>query len=372
MFCKAPFTSQSQWHGGSSQMCCNDKNMSRIPMAEEWNSEDRKQARLDFIEGKIPDRCNHCVYIKDFGSLPKWYDRVIPETKEELIAMCDPDGHINAKPKYLHMSPSNKCQLACRMCTPCNSTMFGKVFGKEFEGGFPPEDIVEYIRSCADNLVYFVYHGGEPTLSPEFQDIIDILTPYGDQMELCMLSNGMNKNIDWDELRKFRDVSFIFSVDGTKKYNDYQRVFSDLDRVVRNIKLAQEELPHMKLLFNHAVSNLNVTDVPEFYQMMVETFPDAISLHHGVVVEPPYYDLCNLPEYQREVVLEKIEALDTSEFPEVYKEAYDKVSRLVKTVFKDKPFNEDTWRTFITEEFRKKHKIKGSMGINEIIPIKSI
>jgi len=89
------------------------------------NTAQKKQVRKEMLEGKRPDECDYCWKIEDAGG---WSPRItlspIYTLKDENIiastAKLAPDADVY--PKYLELSFSNTCQLACSYCDAQQST----------------------------------------------------------------------------------------------------------------------------------------------------------------------------------------------------------------------------------------------------------
>jgi organic radical activating enzyme len=374
MFCKAPFVSQAQWADGRVSMCCNDSVATHGTMEEEWNNDSRKEARIAFSNGEIPERCKRCVKIHKGAGLVHHYDHTVAREKEELIALVKPDGSMEATPSYLHMSPSSKCQLACRMCSANVSSTYAKTFNEPVLAQVKPEDVVGYVAACAPNLEYYVFHGGEPLMSPYFNEIMQELIKFKDQIHYCVLGNGMSlksKGVDaiqW--FKEFKSSEFMFSIDGTAKVNEYQRVFANTETITKNIHRIHNEVPNMGIKFNHTLSNLTVQDLPDFYNWAALEFPWIENLNHGVVHYPYEYQVHNLKDYMREELLEKLNDMDSASLPHEYKVALEEVTARLKWMFEETPFDMKLWNQFYIKDQAKSRVLSNVSPLIEIVKIK--
>ena len=118
-----------------------------MTLDDEWNSERRKEIRRAFMVGEVPDTCKSCIKRQTMNdsTLPSWIAEVI-DADQHLQAVL-PDGTMPVLPAYLHLSPSNKCNLACRMCCGNNSSMYAKhVDGIDLVIDHGDENYLAYIK----------------------------------------------------------------------------------------------------------------------------------------------------------------------------------------------------------------------------------
>lgn len=165
-------------------MCCNDQHIQYNSLEEEWNSPERQEVRKAFLEGKVPDRCKSCIERceQDLGE-------TLPIHMNETIAEVEP-AVIMETPRYLHISPSNRCNLACRMCSIPISTMYGRAFGTELKNDNATPEFFEYLRKAAPTLDHYVFHGGDPIYEGNMLKILKILYPYRENIEINVITNG--------------------------------------------------------------------------------------------------------------------------------------------------------------------------------------
>lgn len=95
---------------------------SHVPYNDYWNQEDKKAMRvamkLNDFEG-LPKECKACL--SSSTSHSKFYEErtEFHETAKLVLEEMHEDGFIE-QPRitFLAIGTSNKCSMACRMCTP--------------------------------------------------------------------------------------------------------------------------------------------------------------------------------------------------------------------------------------------------------------
>lgn len=387
LMCKAPFVSQAQWTSGAVCMCCNDTRSTESSLEEEWNSEERKKTRRQILNNQVPKRCKSCL-LKS-SSLIGHYNDNLNITDEQLIAACDPDGFMNTPPVYLHLSPTNKCQLACRMCSKQVSSTFDKLYS-DIDSPYTknkrntlvnPDDVVAYVRKVLPTLQEYVFHGGEPMMSSYFEDIVGSLLEVKDTVRLVILGNGMTINTPQGEkaialMKQFKEVEFILSLDGIPEVNDYQRCLSDANTIVNNVKYLREVIPHLELRLNHTLTNISIIKITEFYDFVLEHFPGLHSLNHGFVRTPEEFQVKNLPDMVRKRILKELNEYDPSHLPFVFIKAFTEMKMTVEREFA-LPFDPKVWAKFIKYDAdisRVHHKNGNTFTpiMSLLIPVKSV
>jgi sulfatase maturation enzyme AslB (radical SAM superfamily) len=352
--------SQAQWAFGHTLMCCNDTEGVSLSLQDEWNCKARKSTRRAWMNGQVPKRCRRCIsdhYHEHEHGLLGYYDQTISVSAEDLIAMCKPDGTMTHNPKYLHVSPSSKCQLACKMCNKGTSTQYDRVFSNGDGVAIQNSDAIERVIECADSLEFVVLHGGEPVLAPDLKTMIDALEPFASKVGMSVLTNGMTlkgKGITLFEiLDRFEYAEVIVSLDGTKPANDGQRVFASFDKIVGNLKAIHEQFPLVRIKVNHTLTNMNAADLPEFYRALQRELPFVAMLNHGVVVSPKHYAVHNMPEQERLALMSKLNAANLDEFPPQVVGEFEKVRTRIDTFFRKNEFDRELYKQYLKEEIDK-------------------
>lgn len=224
----------------------------------------------------------------------------------------------NIKPAFIHVSLSNHCNSSCRMCFPTYSSHLTTNLKKINE--LPENHTVleqwsnddekwqNFLELIKDNqnLLSLHFMGGEPLLHKRFYEFVDwAIENNQTNYYLTFVTNGTIYNKDlFQKLEKFKTVHLELSVENFGLTNNYIRIDSTYNEVLKNYKLYK----------NHAKS-LNFT-------IVLRTVPQALSIkeYHTVIDFALKNDLAidnnvlTTPEFLKIVVLPKDLKKEIKEF----------------------------------------------------------
>lgn len=131
----------------------------------------------------------------------------------------------------------------------------------EVERWFPEKFLGDHIEH-----MLFCGASSEPTLNPEFVDIVDY---FSDKVNLISMStNGSTRNADWwYELGKTK-IHPIFSIDSLKPDNNLYRIGSNTDKILENMRAftaAGGKCTLKHILFKH-----NQDEIDDFIKITEE------------------------------------------------------------------------------------------------------
>lgn len=169
----------------------------------------------------------------------------------------------------MEIKTNNLCNLKCRMCHPLDSTSWTdwseveefyvkegnflpKVINKlnlknkPFQEGFADKD--HFWENLRRNAPYFrrvEFAGGEPLMDPNHYKILDLLAPYGKNIEIKYATNGTTLGIKGgrtvhDYWPKFKSVAVNVSIDGIHDVYEYVRGNGKFSDVEENIKIIKQ------------------------------------------------------------------------------------------------------------------------------------
>ena len=344
-FCMHPFTGLATREDGAIQVCCRSHPIGFIqdaPLEYHWNSETITRIRRQVLRGERPKECEPCFSLEDQG---------VESLRQRHIAGVIPEARINLYPDALgkmahdftmpfeiptmELKLNNLCNLKCRMCHPGDSTSWndwseikefykdeGKVIYQLVEDHDLEkkplldkfEDNPNWWASLEKNLPYFrrvEFAGGEPLMDPQHYRILDMLAPYGHQIEIKYATNltmlgKSNRNI-WEYWPKFKSVAVNVSIDGLGLSYEYIRGNASWAELVNNIKQIQTISNISRIVGAVAVqvSNIMILD------KMIEYFLDDIGIvfYTNMVKYPNVLSIQVLPEPLKEIAYNRLEAI---------------------------------------------------------------
>jgi MoaA/NifB/PqqE/SkfB family radical SAM enzyme len=278
-FCMHPFTGLATREDGAVKVCCRSQPVGWIQeqsMEDIWNSAAVREVRRQVLCGERPEVCKPCFDLEDQGveSLRQRHiNGVIPEARINLY----PDALDALRDDYtmpfefptMEIKINNLCNLKCRMCNPLDSTSWqdwdqvkpfyekennylvptvAKLVRKPGQYIGPFDDTENWWNSFEKLLPHFKrveFAGGEPLMDPQHYKILDMLKPYGKNIEIKYATNGTTLGISkgrtiHDYWPHFRSVAVNVSLDGIHDVYNYIRGNGDFSQVEANIKEIQK------------------------------------------------------------------------------------------------------------------------------------
>jgi MoaA/NifB/PqqE/SkfB family radical SAM enzyme len=345
-FCMHPFTGLATREDGAIQACCRSHPIGFIDketLEEVWNNDNMKRIRQQVLNGERPKECEPCFGLEDHGVESLRQRHIEPKIPESRITLYPnaldslrEDFSMPFEMPTIELKLNNLCNLRCRMCHPMDSTAWTD--WDQVENFYKKEkniltSIVEmhdlkkkpFLDKFQDNpkwwksleklLPYFrrvEFAGGEPLMDPQHYRILDMLAPYGHQVEIKYATNltilGINKGRTiYDYWPKFKSVAINVSIDGIGESYEYIRGNGNWKELVDNIKRVQQ-IPNITRIVGAVavqVSNALVLD------QMIEYFLDELGIvfYTNMVKYPKLLSIQVLPQELKNEVVEKLKAV---------------------------------------------------------------
>lgn len=340
-----PFTGLATREDGAIQVCCRSHPIGFIQhntLEEIWNNDAMMRVRQQVLNDERPPECAPCFELEDQGveSLRQRHIAgVIPESRislypDALATMMD-DYTMPFEIPTMEIKLNNLCNLKCRMCHPMDSTSWND--WDEIEEFYTQEDnivvgLVEkhnlknkpYLDKFEDNqnwwdsfeklLPFFrrvEFAGGEPLMDPQHYRILDMLIPYGHQLEIKYATNltmlGKNTRTIWEYWPKFKSVAVNVSIDGYESSYEYIRGNASWGTLIDNIKQVQT-IPNVSRIVGAVavqVSNVLILD------KMIEYFLDTLGIvfYTNIVKYPTVLSVQVLPTALKELAISRLESI---------------------------------------------------------------
>lgn len=276
-------------------------NFNHTTLEEAWNSSYMRNVRKMMLQGEKPASCLKCYKEEDAGHLSKrnweteyWSNRY---NLEELVKETQEDGSTPVKIRYIDLRMGSKCQLACVMCSPHDSSGWikewqeiypqiqneklkntsqwenkGRVHGASYNWHKNNPRFWNELMEQVPNMYQLYFAGGESLIIEEHYDLLEecIKRGYAKNIELRYNSNAVEWRDDlFDLWNEFKRVRFHYSIDAYGEQNDYIRypsswkhqeeVFWKLDQTSSNVEVTTAT----------TVMLLNIGYIPEFVKWKV-------------------------------------------------------------------------------------------------------
>jgi MoaA/NifB/PqqE/SkfB family radical SAM enzyme len=341
-----PFTGLATREDGAVKVCCRSHPIGHIndnTLEEIWNNDNMRRIRKQVIGGNRPPECEPCFSLEDQGveSLRQRHvNGTIPEARIRLypraIESMNSDFTMPYNIPTMEIKLNNLCNLKCRMCNPTDSTSWNdwdqveefydkeknfisenvrtlNLVRKPYLDKF--EDNPNWWSSFEKNLPNFrrvEFAGGEPLMDPQHYRILDMLKPYGHQIEIKYATNGTTLGISkgrtiHDYWPHFRSVAVNVSIDGIGSVYEYIRGNSNWNEVVQNIQEIKT-LPNVSRVVGAVavqISNILILD------KMIELFLNELGIvfYTNMVKYPTVLSAQVLPNELKALALTKLKAV---------------------------------------------------------------
>ena len=340
-----PFTGLATREDGAICACCRSHPVGFIDeqsLEEIWNNDTMRRIRQQVLNDERPPECAPCFNLEDQG---------VESLRMRHIAGKIPEARINLYPDALdkmshdftmpfeiptmELKLNNLCNLACRMCHPMDSTSWTdwnevKQFYKQ-EGNImyalvedlnlenKPhldkfQDNPEWWASLEKLLPHFrrvEFAGGEPLMDPQHYRILDMLAPYGNQIEIKYATNlttlGKGGRNIFDYWPKFKSVAVNVSIDGIGDVYEYIRSNASWSELMANLRQIRN-IPNISRIVGAVtvqISNVLILD------KMCEFFLDKLGIvfHTHRVAYPKLLSAQVLPKPLKALAIMRLEAL---------------------------------------------------------------
>lgn len=319
-------------------------NLATTSLADSWNNSYMMETRKMMMRGEKPASCLKCYKEEEAGhrskrmwETEKWMREV--GINDILKGYNHETGEAPPQIRYVDLRLGSKCQLACVMCSPHdssnwvkdhkaiwpniqnqklkNSMAWEKESGKlAWSGGSynwhkKNPMFFEELYQQIPNLKQMYWAGGEPLIHDEHYQLLEKIIEDGhaSQIELRYNSNGLEWREDLFDLWKhFKHVIYHFSIDDMEDRLHYIRYPATWDHLTANIRLL-DNYPHgnLKLTAAYTVLALNIANFPNFIKWKLENnfklfnkWPDGGGLiDNHLAYWPPQLNVKALPEWYK-------------------------------------------------------------------------
>ena len=322
-------------------------NFNHTTLEDAWNSGYMRNVRKMMLRGEKPASCLKCYKEEDAGHLSKrnwetdyWGRRY---DIDELVAETKADGSIPPKIRYIDLRMGTKCQLACVMCSPHDSSGWikdwqeiypqmeneklkntsawenkGRNHGASYNWHKNNPRFWKELMEQVPHMYQLYFAGGESLVIDEHYELLEecIKQGYAKNIELRYNSNAVEWRDDlFDLWNEFKRVRFHYSLDAYGEQNNYIRYPSDWNHEVEEMWKLDQTSDKIELTSATTIMALNVAYIPEFVKWKtMEGFnkwnkwplgAGGINLHFAYW--PPQLNVKVLPKEIKKQITEKYE-----------------------------------------------------------------
>jgi len=288
-------------------------------LLEIWHNSAWQKFREQHRNNKQPAGCRSCWETEKNGVL---------STRQTALKEYSVD-YDNPNIQEVEIRFGNLCNLQCRHCSPKYSSQWMKQIKqnknlleemKKFDDSSTklsitelPDNIIEEFKTIAPTLKRIKITGGEPLMHPKHKDLLQSLR--GHEHNIWLEYNTNLHIIDdvIDYWKKFKKVTCRVSVDADEKTFSYVRTNGDYNKLKNNwfaIESAMQDRIENRTLDLHATCTVNVLNVFNIPKIMQEFTDLGSRFHVSFVQYPKMMNIKNLPEWQKQQLVNKLSKID--------------------------------------------------------------
>jgi len=296
-----PFIGMQATHRGNA-LCCSSQRRIKGSVKEFWQSDYLKDVRQKMLKGEPVPECNGCYKQEalDQMSLRQRYNNHFKDKTQKHY------------PQYLDLDFSNLCNLQCIMCNPGRSSQWSKELGEKLIKPIG-KDSIDQILDMSENVEHILLQGGEPSIMPEFEYLLQSLVDKGLSKNITIdcISNLTNvKNKFYNLLESFKKVDIDVSVDAYGLQNDYIRFPSKFKTIEKNLNELSEKSYQVNLgITIQVLSMFRFYDFLSWISKMQKIFENKrkkLGLNMWFVNDPAMLDIHTAPNRLKEHFVNQI------------------------------------------------------------------
>lgn len=327
-FCSMPFNSLEISPDGTCQVCCKIRspirkdngelyNVLNDNLNDIWNSGDLVRLRAQFLADGRPDDCELCWTEEKAGVKSLRQQTANNSYRQEKPAVT-----------YISLKLSNKCNLACRICSPHLSSLWQNQAEKLGWDIQPAEmmktvsleklkgDNLQALHDMSEHLNHVLVYGGEPLVNDEVLQYLDFLIKSGYSKNISLTMNT-NVTICTEELintfKEFQYVNLCLSIDDVDERYEYQRWPAKWSKVDENIKrFAKLDGGNIRVRFYPSISILNIVTLENTLDRL-NSYGIPIILNN-IIHLPSVLSIRNFPPDLKSKIIEIIDKIDFSKY----------------------------------------------------------
>ena len=290
----------------------------------DFNSSSVTRVKEHIESQKIDAFCYYCTN-QEKNNLLSGRQRALLELSPEDLQSFLQNKKLNEFTVTITLS--NKCNMACRICGPHLSSLYGQLIGIKNFSSPNLSDNVQYWEEIKNSIKegvnqYNVYRltitGGEGTIQNDLYKLVDWLYQQNlsQKINLHLLTNGSTfleeTFSEWQQM--FKQIDFGLSIDSVNENYSYVRWPMKFDKLEKNLYQFSE--------FSKKYKNFTYFITPTFYINNIAYLPEWLEffekfynagnnfvIFDNTFVEPNFLAIANLPTYLKNNLLTIIEPL---------------------------------------------------------------
>ncbi len=310
-FCVLKWYHQEMHLGTGRAHSCYHCPTHQIPLgADLHNTPHKVEQRATMLQGGKPSECSYCWEVEDLNLISDRQTLAVQFFKHnrDIVKEAKQAGLNYVYPKYLEISFTNKCQMACSYCGPVFSTTWEKEIEKhgpyklsedynlihtpQIENSPYVAKFWKWFPQAYEHLFVLRVTGGEPLLDNNTYKLLEYVKTnprkgltFHCNSNLMVTENRVQKYINL--VKDIPNTKLYASIDSWGKQAEYIRHGLDIEHFEENlIRLLAQGIPvGIMCTYNF----LSIHNISEFIFKMAELktqFGDLLTVDMPYMVEP--------------------------------------------------------------------------------------
>ncbi len=344
-YCVAPFRQVYIDSVGISACCMQGRHQTTL---EQWDTHPALLSlQMDFLEGNIPNGCKQCI---DDEQLLKTSLRI--QNNQDYNNEIFTDTTI----EFIDYRSSNLCNFKCRSCNPIFSHNIAKEVNDNpdvLKNFFPitkkylqvSDENLEWITKNINQIKRLMFTGGEPTVMPNVQSIIQMLID-NDRTDVPVLitTNCSFTDSFWKEIVSyFPNLHWTLSIDAVGPAATIIRHGTDWNIVESNVRWLASNAS--SVMINTVITNLNIFQLSPLLTFVRDLQKQNKNKNNGLdhrfhVSQRPYYlSADNLTPNLKNKALEYLEHCSVLDLDHSQRETIISLTKMLDNSI----FNQSLW-----------------------------
>ena len=286
----------------------------KIPLDSDLhNTPQKKQIRHQMLSGEKPQECSYCWDVEELGLVSDRQTLAAQFFKNSRTVVAEAvaqgvDG--NPYPRYLELSFTNKCQMACSYCGPVFSTTwekeieehgpyklsidYNKIESPQIENSPYIKKFWEWFPEAYKHLFVLRVTGGEPLLDKNTYKLLQYVRDNPKEG----LSFHCNSNLMVTENRVIKYINLVKDIPDAKLYVSIDSWGKQAEYIRHGLNMSHFENNLHKVLGNgiqvgimNTFNFLSIPNVEEFIFKMAElknTYGELITIDMPYMNKPEH------------------------------------------------------------------------------------
>jgi hypothetical protein len=258
------------------------RSLNRDNLMTHWNSDEMRTIRKKMLCNESVPECRVCQDQESRGLVTMrqmYVEHHLEDVRERVEMARWNDGRVDLPPAHWDLHVGNTCNLACRICSPHNSSrmenelnrsphpltgelalMADKFRTEKATFGSGEEYFKDLILDHAEHVRELKVQGGEPTAVPAYWEMMESLVENGHakNIRLMVFTNLMHLTDRHIEMMNaFRNGLIFCSIDAHGAEGEFLRHPSKFDTIEKNMARLNGLHSEWRISMKSAISHYN-------------------------------------------------------------------------------------------------------------------